>query len=60
MEMLVTKKNSNIWEKIEHYATIRLPPLCCNGDFNAVSSLKDKYGGSQRMSNNNRSFRGLL
>ncbi|KAJ1703007.1 hypothetical protein LUZ63_002786 [Rhynchospora breviuscula] len=37
-----------------------MPPLCCIGDFNAIPTLSDKFGGSQKLNTNNKAFRDLL
>jgi exonuclease III len=53
------RQNTQIWRKIESYAAGSMP-LCCIGDFNAVSTLGDKYGRSNTLNSNNKSFRDLL
>jgi hypothetical protein len=45
---------------IWRYADGSSEPFYYMGDFNAISDLVDKFGGSSRMNSNNRSFRDLI
>jgi hypothetical protein len=52
--------NERIWNKIRSYTESPGVPLCCIRDFNAISSLSEKYGGSASLNSNHRSFCDLL
>jgi hypothetical protein len=54
------RENPMIWSKIKEYADVAGSAFCCMGDFNAVPTVIDKYGGSQTLNTNNRTFRHLL
>jgi hypothetical protein len=54
------RENGKIWDKIRSYADEFQTPLCCIGDFNVISTLADKFGGSNVLNSNNKSFRSLM
>jgi hypothetical protein len=54
------RENPMIWHKIKEYADDTGYAFCCMGDFNAIPTVIDKYGGSHALNTNNRAFRHLL
>lgn len=53
-------QNPIIWSRLENYLQDQNQPVCLLGDFNAVASATEKWGGSQSLSNPNRAFRAWI
>jgi hypothetical protein len=53
------KENLNIWRAIK-YQNARNVPMCCVCDFNAIKDISEKWGGKQRLNQNNTGFREFL
>jgi hypothetical protein len=52
--------NRYIWERIEFYALNSTKPVCIIGDFNVISKLEDKWGGSRVVSRYMRDFNSMI
>jgi exonuclease III len=53
------RDNPRIWKYIINVAGWNRP-MCCIGDFNAITSIEEKFGGSQRMNQNSRRFQEFI
>jgi hypothetical protein len=60
MEMLVIRIITRFGEKIRRYADGTGEAFCCLGDFNVIPCIANKFGGSDYLNVNNRSFCDLI
>jgi hypothetical protein len=52
--------NMYIWERMEFYATSVNKYVCILGDFNAIVSLQEKWGGSRTLTAHIKAFNSML
>ncbi|XP_078174439.1 uncharacterized protein LOC144568085 [Carex rostrata] len=53
-------QNPDLWKHLELYLQDQTKPVCLLGDFNAIASATEKWGGSQYFSTQNRAFRAWI